>query len=94
MPSNNLVTFFQDNLKIDAQWEVSGRHYGQTAEDWLKNTDDHREKILSIFAQTYGPKKARQWLAYWRVFFMACAELWNFEKGEQWMVCHYLMSRK
>ena len=94
MPSNNLAGHFQDNLKLETQWEVPGRHYGQTAEHWLQNTDQHREKILSIFAETYGPKKARQWLAYWRIFFMSCAELWNFEKGEQWMVCHYLMSKK
>ena len=94
MPSNNLAGHFQDNLKLETQWEVPGRHYGQTAEHWLQNTDQHREKILSIFAETYGPEKARQWLAYWRIFFMSCAELWNFEKGEQWMVCHYLMSKK
>jgi len=94
MPSNNLPTHFQDNLKLETQWEVPGRHYGQTAEHWLQNTDQHREKVLSIFAETYGPQKARQWLAYWRIFFMACAELWNFEEGEQWMVCHYLMSKK
>ncbi len=94
MPSNNLAGHFQDNLKLETQWEVPGRHYGQTAEHWLENTDQHREKILGIFAETYGPEKARQWLAYWRIFFMSCAELWNFEKGEQWMVCHYLMSKK
>ena len=94
MPSNNLPSYFQDNLKLENQWEVNGRHYGQTAEHWLQNTDQHREEILAIFAQTYGPQKARQWLAYWRIFFMSCAELWNFEKGEQWMVCHYLMSKK
>ena len=94
MPSNNLAGHFQDNLKLETQWEVPGRHYGQTAEHWLQNTDQHREKILSIFAETYGPEKARQWLAYWRIFFMSCAELGTFEKGEQWMVCHYLMSKK
>lgn len=94
MPSNNLPTHFQDNLKLENQWEVSGRHYGQTAEHWLQNTDLHREKVLAIFAETYGPQKARQWLAYWRIFFMACAELWNFEKGEEWMVCHYRMTKK
>ncbi len=94
MPSNNLPTHFQDNLKLETQWEVPGRHYGQTAEHWLQNTDQHREKVLRIFTETYGPKKARQWLAYWRIFFMSCAELWNFEKGEQWMVCHYRMTKQ
>ena len=94
MPSNNLASHFQDNLKLENQWEVSGRHYGQTAEHWLQNTDLHKEKVLAIFAETYGPQKARQWLAYWRIFFMACAELWNFEEGKEWMVCHYRMTKK
>lgn len=94
MPSNNLINHFQDDLKLEVQWEVSGQHYGQTSEHWLQNTDKHREEILAIFAQTYGVAKARQWLAYWRIFFMSCAELWNFNGGKEWMVCHYRMTKK
>ena len=94
MPSNNLASLFQDDLKLETQWEVNGRHYGQTSEHWLQNTDRHRDEVLKIFAQTYGPAEARKWLAYWRIFFMSCAELWNFDNGNEWMVCHYRFCKK
>ncbi len=89
MPSNCLASRFQEHLKLERTWEVEGRHYGQTAEHWLRNTDRRRKEVLEIFARTYGPGEARKWLAYWRIFFMACAELWNFDGGREWMVCHY-----
>ena len=94
MPSNCLASRFQADLKLEAQWEVEGRHYGQTSEHWLENTDRHREEILRIFAQTYGPDRAKAWLANWRVFFMACAELWNYQGGTEWMVCHYRFAKR
>jgi len=89
MPSNCLASRFQEHLELERTWEVEGRHYGQTAEHWLRNTDRRRKEVLEIFARTYGPGEARKWLAYWRIFFMACAELWNFDGGREWMVCHY-----
>ncbi len=94
MPSNNLPTYFQDDLKLETQWEVEGRHYGQTAEHWLQNTDQHRAEILKIFGECYGNNQAKKWFAYWRIFFMACAELWNFRGGSEWMVCHYRLTKK
>ena len=94
MPSNCLASRFQDDLKLEQQWEVDRRHYGQTSEHWLENTDRHRAEILKIFAQTYGPERAKAWLANWRVFFMACAELWNFRGGAEWMVCHYRFAKR
>ncbi len=94
MPSNCLAGRFQDDLTLETQWEVDGRHYGQTAEHWLQNTDRHQEEVLRIFAETYGEKNAHKWLAYWRIFFMACAELWKFKGGSEWMVCHYRFAKR
>ena len=49
---------------------------------------------MPVLAATYGANQARKWFAYWRIFFMACAELWNFREGTEWMVCHYRFTKK
>jgi cyclopropane-fatty-acyl-phospholipid synthase len=93
MPSNDLLLYFQDLLRIERHWTVSGTHYAKTAEAWLANMDAHEAEILPLFAETYGQKAVRRWWVYWRVFYMACAELWNFHEGEEWIVSHYLFAK-
>jgi cyclopropane-fatty-acyl-phospholipid synthase len=43
-----------------------------------------------VFINTYGKKQARIWQQRWRIFFMACAELFGYSKGNEWRVAHYL----
>jgi cyclopropane-fatty-acyl-phospholipid synthase len=40
--------------------------------------------------QTYGRDAALKWFVYWRLFYLACSELFNFNGGEEWGVGHYL----
>ena len=93
MPSHDLFSRFHDDLKLNSVWKVSGTHYAKTAEHWLQNMDAHQAEIMPLFAQTYGPSNAVQWWAYWRVFYLSCAELWGFHGGEEWHVSHYLFGK-
>jgi len=94
MPSDDLLLYFQKDLCIENHWRINGTHYQKTAETWLKNMDTNEKKIRPLFAQTYGPEnETRRWV-YWRVFFMACAELWGFRDGEEWLVSHYFFRNK
>jgi len=93
MPSDDLVTHFQDDLKLLNHWRINGRHYQRTAELWLQNMDRHRAELRPLLAQTYGAGQATKWWVYWRVFFMSCAELWGYRGGEEWLVSHYLMRK-
>ena len=93
MPSHELLMQFQERLSLVSDWTVSGTHYQRTAEEWLRNMDRNRKEIMPLFRETYGEGNAIKWWAYWRVFFMSCAELWGYKGGEEWIVSHYLFGR-
>lgn len=93
MPSDHLLTYFQKDLRLADHWRVDGTHYSRTSECWLENMDRARTEIEPVLAATYGPAQMRRWWVYWRVFFMACAELWGYREGREWFVSHYLFQR-
>ena len=93
MPAHDLLINFQDDLKLVSDWKVDGTHYQRTAEHWLKNMDAHRDDIVPLFADTYGRDQAAKWWGYWRVFYMACAELWAYRGGQEWLVSHFLFRK-
>lgn len=90
MPSADLPLRFQQHLQLMHRAHWSGVHYEKTANAWLDNLDARREEILPIMASTYGADHAEQWLQRWRIFFMACAELFGHNDGQEWFVSHYL----
>ncbi|MGZ3943875.1 MAG: SAM-dependent methyltransferase [Mucilaginibacter sp.] len=93
MPSDDLLFYFSDHLTVEKHWHVSGTHYAKTSEAWLKNMDEHKAEIMPLFEETYGKKHAIKWWVYWRIFYMACAELWNYNQGNEWIVSHYLFHK-
>lgn len=94
MPSADLPLRFQDDLNLLRHWQWNGRQYEKTSNAWLKNMDRNRERIMPIMQETYGRDGAAKWVQRWRIFFMACAELFGHAEGGEWYVSHYLFERR
>ncbi|MEW4489946.1 cyclopropane-fatty-acyl-phospholipid synthase family protein [Thalassoglobus sp. JC818] len=90
MPSEDLFLNYQDDLKLMNRWSWNGRNYEKTSNAWLQSMDENKGHILSIFDEAYGKEQSRIWFQRWRIFFMACAELFGYRDGNEWKVCHYL----
>ncbi|KAA8492836.1 (S)-coclaurine N-methyltransferase [Porphyridium purpureum] len=94
MPSDDLLLYFQDDIVLDKHWVVNGKHYAQTSELWLENFDRNIDKNRVILENVYGKDQAVKWEAYWRTFYMSCAELWGYNDGNEWFVSHYLFKKR
>ena len=93
MPSHGLLpSLSRPELKLAGDWFLPGTHYGRTSEDWLANVDARRGEVLDVLRGAYGAD-ASVWLARWRLFFMACAELFNYRDGSEWGVSHYVFDK-
>ncbi len=93
MPSADTLLWFQHDLTIERQWRLSGTHYEKTANAWLANQDSNCAEVLKVLEQAYGDQ-ARVWHQRWRMFWMACAELFGYRGGNEWLVAHYLFSKR
>jgi cyclopropane-fatty-acyl-phospholipid synthase len=94
MPSADLPLKFQDSLCFEKRWDWSGVEYQKTSEAWLNKLDAAHNDVFNIFSETYGRANAKMWVNRWRVFFMACAELFGMHGGDEWRVCHYLFTKR
>lgn len=94
MPSDHLLYYFNDDMAIKKHWIVNGTNYEKTSNEWLAAMDKNKKALQPLFEETYTKKEATRWWVYWRLFFMACAELWGYKGGEEWMVSHYLFEKQ
>ena len=95
MPSDALLLYFQEEgLAVADHWAVNGGHYALTSEDWLRNLDRNAAAVNVILERTYGRGQRVKWMVYWRLFFLACAEMFAFNGGEEWFVSHYLFRKR
>lgn len=94
MPSDDLPLYFQDDLKLVDKWRWDGTHYEKTANAWLQLMDQNHQALTPVLASIYGQADAEMWRQRWRIFFMACAELFGYNHGQTWWVSHYLFAKR
>ncbi len=94
MPSDDMLLHFQEHFVLDRRWRIGGQHYARTLEEWLARVDRDREGALGIFAKELGTGGARRQLQRWRLFLLACAELFAYRGGREWYVSHYRFRRR
>jgi cyclopropane-fatty-acyl-phospholipid synthase len=90
MPSRDLLPEMAEEFDTIEIHDVDGKDYQKTSEAWLSNMDANRKEILGLFTRVYGKKDAARWFRRWRIFFMACAELFGYRDGTEWHVAHYV----
>ncbi len=92
MPSFDLLERLDIPLQIQQQWRVSGTHYAETCRAWLENLDAAQQHLSQLFSSDPAKYGGTRQLARWRMFVMACEELFAFDGGEQWFVNHVLLA--
>ena len=72
----------------------SGTHYQKTSERLARQTMDQRHggRMDADLAPTPTVDEHSKFKVFmrWRIFFMACAELFGHDHGREWHVSHYL----
>jgi cyclopropane-fatty-acyl-phospholipid synthase len=92
MPSYNYFRELPVAFNVEEAWPVNGTHYARTCRDWLRRLDRNRDHVEAIFRRTMSPGKAAVQAQRWRIFFMACEELFAWNGGQEWYVGHYVLS--
>ena len=65
---------------VDEHWRIDGTHYQRTAEAWLGNFDRNAAAIERMLAGAIRRGPGERWRVRWRVFFMACAEMFGWRR--------------
>jgi cyclopropane-fatty-acyl-phospholipid synthase len=96
MPSDDMLLYFAGEFAVENHWRVNGTNYEKTSNGWLDYLDTNWKNgsLEPVLKEAYGEGKEREWYVNWRLFFMACAELWGWDDGEEWIVSHYLFQRR
>ena len=81
------------NLDYQKSWKLSGTHYEKTSNAWLEKMDSNKREILELFNKKNNATVSKRKFHFWRLFFIACAEIFGYENGSEWIVSHHLFKK-
>ncbi len=94
MPAESLLPLCNQHLITEQIWRVNGTHYAKTLRAWLEKIDENRRAAIAILTRDLDVKEAHIQWRRWRIFFMACEELFGFNGGNEWYVAHYRLIKR
>jgi cyclopropane-fatty-acyl-phospholipid synthase len=94
MPAEQLLPLCNEHLVTEHMWRINGTHYARTLRGWLKKIDQNRKAAHAILERDLEKQNARLQFGRWRIFFMACEELFGFNGGNEWYVGHYRLKKR
>jgi cyclopropane-fatty-acyl-phospholipid synthase len=93
MPAEDLFLRYTSDLSVSKHWWINGGHYARTCEAWLSRLDASEPTARRTLSSIAGNDSSKIRVQRWRMFFMACAELFKYDDGNEWGVGHYLFDR-
>jgi cyclopropane-fatty-acyl-phospholipid synthase len=92
MPSFDLLPRAAEGFRVEERWWLDGTHYERTARAWRENLERRKADVFPVLRAHYGGDATR-WFHRWRLFFLACEELFGYDGGREWGVGHYRLAR-
>ncbi len=93
MPNHDLFKDLESDLNYQKSWMLSGTHYEKTSNAWLEKMDSNKTKILELFRRNNSNSVAKKKFYFWRLFFIACAEIFGYDGGSEWIISHHLFKK-
>ena len=93
MPNHDLFRDLESDLNYQKSWMLSGTHYEKTSNAWLEKMDSNKTKILELFRRNNSNSVAKKKFYFWRLFFIACAEIFGYDGGSEWIISHHLFKK-
>lgn len=93
MPSEAWIPEAMDALEHRQTWRFEGRHYSRTLAAWRERLEEQRAAALAVLGRGTTVAEAERRWQRWRVFLIACEELFAARHGREWGVVHHRMGR-
>ena len=92
MPNLNIFYDIKSPFIVENLWSESGCNYSRTLELWLEKLKSNKNSILNINLNDSN-LNSKVFYNRWMVFILACSELFNYNKGNEYLIGHAVLKR-